>query len=301
MPDPLPPAAPAATVLVVEDDPGIAELERGRLEEAGYRVVLAATAEDALREVGRGGIDLVLLDYRLPGGVDGLDFYARVKAAGLDLPVILVTGFGNEATVIQAFRVGVRDFVTKSVEYLDYLPEAVARILRQVGTERRLAESEARLAGIIESARDAVVVVEADRRVSLFNPAAERMFACPAAAALGRRVTDFIPDELEPSAGADAVTPDAVSLSHRLRTGTRGVRADGGEFPIEATVSPGRAGGRKFYTLVVRDVTERKRAEAERDALLARLQLHIRRMPLTYVLKDADFRIVEWNPTAERI
>ena len=126
---------PAATVLVVEDDPGIAELERGRLEESGYAVVSAATAEEALRAVGRGGIDLVLLDYRLPGGVDGLDFYARIKAAGFDLPVILVTGFSNEATVIQALRVGVRDFVTKSVEYLDYLPEAdeVQVILRTTG------------------------------------------------------------------------------------------------------------------------------------------------------------------------
>ena len=414
----LPSTVPTATVLVVEDDAGIAELERSRLEEAGYQVVLAATAEDALREVGHGGVDLVLLDYRLPGGADGLDFYARVKAAGFDLPVILVTGFGNEATVIQALRVGVRDFVTKSLEYLDYLPEAVGRVLRQVGTERRLAESEARLAGIIESAKDAVIVVEDDRTVSLFNPAAERMFGCPAGAALGRPLTDFIPNELVPVGGADG-DPAAGSLTHRLRAGTRGVRAGGEEFPLEATVSPGRAGGRKFYTVVVRDVTDRKRAEAaltlfralidratdaievidpltgrfldvnetaclahgytraeylalavpdvdplvagrpwaavleerraggqifesvhrrkdgstfpvevsltsvsldrdylvavvrditerkrnesERDALLARLQLHIRRMPLAYVLKDADFRIIEWNPTAERI
>jgi PAS domain S-box-containing protein len=217
--------APTATVLVVEDDPGIAELERSRLEESGYHVVLAATADEALGAIGGGGIDLMLLDYRLPGGTDGLDFYARVKAAGHDLPVILVTGFGNEATVIRALRVGVRDFVTKSLEYLDYLPEAVSRVLRQVGTERRLAESEARLAGIIESAKDAVIVVEADRRVSLFNPAAERMFGCPAAAALGRRITDFIPDELgQPEGEAAEGGHEEPSLSQRLRAGTRGVR-----------------------------------------------------------------------------
>jgi two-component system, cell cycle sensor histidine kinase and response regulator CckA len=291
------PAAPAATILVVEDDPGIADLERSRLEEAGYRVAVAATAQDALREVGRGGIDLVLLDYRLPGETNGLDFYARVKAAGFDLPVVLVTGFSNEATVIQALRAGVRDFVTKSLEYLDYLPEAVARVLRQIGTERRLAESEARLTGIIESAKDAVVVIEADKTVSLFNPAAERMFGCPAGAALGRPLTAFIPNELV----ADVAGDDAGPLTHRLRLGTRGVRAGGEEFPVEATFSPGRAGGRKFYTVVVRDVTERKQTESERDALLARLQLHIRRLPLAYVLKDADLRIIEWNSTAERI
>jgi PAS domain S-box-containing protein len=251
-----------ATVLVVEDDPGIAELERERLEEVGYRTVLAATADEAIAALRAHPIDLILLDYRLPGGVDGLDFYARVKAAGFDVPVILVTGFSSEATVIQALRVGVRDFVTKSVEYLDYLPDAVARVLRQVQTEHQLA-------GIIASARDAIISTGPDRRIVLFNPAAERMFRCTAAEALGRRVTEFIPDEYGPPPGATEAA-DAPTLTQRLRTGTRGVRAAGGEFPVEVSVSRGDSGGRRFYTLVVRDVTERKRAEealAERASL----------------------------------
>ncbi|OWK35483.1 response regulator [Fimbriiglobus ruber] len=256
----LPTGPTAATLLVVEDDPGIAELERRRLEEAGYLVIVASNAEDALLEVGRGGIDLVLLDYRLPGGTDGLDFYTRVKQAGYDLPVILVTGFSNEATVIQALRIGVRDVVTKSFEYLDYLPQAVARILRQVGTERRLAESEARLAGVIESAKDAVIVVEADRRVSLFNPAAERMFGCSAGSALGRPLTDFIPNELVPRTGPGE-SPDPMSLSYQMRMGSRGIRAGNVEFPLEATASRGQVDGRTFHTVVVRDVTDRLRAE----------------------------------------
>ncbi|VTR93688.1 histidine kinase : Multi-sensor hybrid histidine kinase OS=Chthoniobacter flavus Ellin428 GN=CfE428DRAFT_4291 PE=4 SV=1: Response_reg: PAS: PAS_4: HisKA: HATPase_c: Response_reg [Gemmata massiliana] len=279
----------AATVLVVEDDLGIAELERGRLEEAGYNVVLAATAEEALVEVTKGAVDLVLLDYRLPGGTDGLDFYARAKAAGYDLPVILVTGFSNEATVIQALRVGVRDFVTKSLEYLDYLPEAVARILRQVGTERRLAESEARLTGIIESAKDAVIVVEENRRISLFNPAAERMFGCPAGRAMGRPLTDFIPNEFV-SSGAD--DSESGSLSSRIRSGTRGRRANGEEFPLEATVSRGEVAGSRFHTVVVRDVTERNRAEEalrRSEALLRQAESMAHVAGWTYDVRNGEY------------
>jgi PAS domain S-box-containing protein len=253
------PIVETSTILIVEDDPGIAELERSRLEEAGYLAIVAPTAEEALRWVGRGGIDLVLLDYRLPDGQDGLEFYSRVKAAGLDLPVILVTGYGNEATVIQALRGGVRDFVTKSLEYLDYLPEAVERVLRQVGTERRLAESEARLAGIIESVKDAIIVVEADDLVSLFNPAAERMFGCRSADAIGRPLSDFIPNEfVHPEEVGDA---DLGTLTLRLRMGTRGRRAGGEEFPLEASVASGKVGEDKFHTVVVRDVTARRAAE----------------------------------------
>lgn len=279
-----------ATVLIVEDDPGIAELERGRLEEAGYRSVVALTAEDALRALGGGEIDLILLDYRLPDGVNGLDFYARMKEAGYDVPVILVTGFSNEATVIQALRVGVRDFVTKSIEYLDYLPDAVGRVLQQVRSENQLTS-------IISSARDAIISTGPDRRIVLFNPAAESMFRCPAAEALGRSVTNFIPDELDSAPG----NPDTLTLSQRLRAGTKGVRTGGEEFPLEASVSRGKVNGRRFYTIVVRDVTERHRLEEERATLLARLELHIERMPLGYLLFDADLRVTDWNPAANKI
>src|SRR5579884_1946510 len=132
------------TVLVVEDDPGVSTLERRRLERAGFDVVTASRPAEALDALRARQPDVMLLDYRL-SGADGLDFYAEVKAAGLDVPVILVTGFGNEATAVRALRAGVRDFVSKSAEFLDYLPEAVDRVLRQVRLERRLAEWEVQL------------------------------------------------------------------------------------------------------------------------------------------------------------
>src|SRR5437764_825861 len=75
--------------------------------------------------------------------------------------------------------------------------------------ERRLAESEARLAGVIASAQDAILVARPDQRITLFNAAAERMFRCPAAAALGKRISDFIPKEPLPPPGA---TDESVTL-----------------------------------------------------------------------------------------
>ncbi|AWM37493.1 Blue-light-activated protein [Gemmata obscuriglobus] len=239
--------APSATVLIVEDDAGLAELEQVRLEDAGYRVLVAATAAGALAALATTEVDLILLDYRLPDDTDGLDFYVQVKAAGYDVPVILVTGFSSEATVIRALRLGVRDFVTKSIEYLDYLPDAVERALGQVRTE-------CQLASLIAAAHDAIIGAGPDRRVTLFNPAAERMFRCPAAGALGRPVGDFIPGT--PSAGdGDAAPAQAFPA--------RGIRQGGDEFPAEVSVSLGSTGGRRFYTLIVRDVTERERMASE--------------------------------------
>jgi signal transduction histidine kinase len=132
-----------ATVLIVEDDLGVAHLVRARLERAGHAAETAGTAEEGMERVRRGGVDLLILDQRLPSGVSGLQLYERVKTAGFDVPAILATGFSDEATLLQALRAGVRDFVPKTADYLNYLVPAVERVLKEVRTERELAESRA--------------------------------------------------------------------------------------------------------------------------------------------------------------
>ncbi|HEX4145668.1 MAG TPA: PAS domain S-box protein [Pirellulales bacterium] len=79
--------------------------------------------------------------------------------------------------------------------------------------------------------------------------------------------------------------------------------ADGSERMTDFALLPikNEAGQVAFLFPTGSDITEKRRLAAERDALLSRLQLHIERMPLAYVLFDADFRIVDWNPTAESI
>jgi len=134
-----------ASILIVEDDSGIAHLERRVLERVGYSATIASTAEEALDRLGRERFDLVLLDYQLGGPVSGLDVYQRLRDRWPDLPAILVTGFSDEGKVIEALRAGVRDVVPKVGDYLEYLPHAAGRVLKAVQAERRLAESEAML------------------------------------------------------------------------------------------------------------------------------------------------------------
>jgi signal transduction histidine kinase len=129
------------TVLILEDDPGVARLQRLRLERAGYAVHTAATPEEALAHIRARGVDLLVLDNQLNGPEDGLAFYQRLQAAGYDPPVILVTGYSSDAVIVRALRAGVRDYVFKSVEYLDYLPEAARRVLDQERTKRELLET----------------------------------------------------------------------------------------------------------------------------------------------------------------
>src|SRR5690349_5632594 len=124
------PAEGAASVLIVEDDPGVAILQRRRLERAGFAVTVASDVDGALAALARGGFKIILLDYRL-GETTGLELHRRLKTSGYELPVILVSGAMEDAAIVEALRAGVRDVIVKTRDYLDTLPEAVRSVLAQ--------------------------------------------------------------------------------------------------------------------------------------------------------------------------
>jgi two-component system, LuxR family, sensor kinase FixL len=254
--DPLVDATPADSILILEDDPGVARLQRLRLERAGFVVDAVSTSGEAMARIQAGAIDLLVLDNRLAGAEDGLAFYTRLKAGGHDLPVVLVTGYSDDATIVRALRAGVRDYVFKSLEYLDYLPDAVRRILDQEGTKERLAGSEALLRAVLTATLDPVITMDEASRVTLVNPAAERVFGCRADAAIGSTIDRFLP----------AVVPGTAPWANDLfptPTEVEGRRADGTSMTLEVTCSRVAVPNKVLYILILRDMTERKRAEAE--------------------------------------
>jgi PAS domain S-box-containing protein len=136
--------------------------------------------------------------------------------------------------------------------------------------DEALRESEERLAGIVSSAMDAIITVDEDQRIILFNEAAEQMFGCPAAEVLGRPINRFIPDRFHVTHTEHICRygEAAGAIRAMVRKGAlSALRADGAEFPIEASISSAEVGGRKLYTVILRDITELKQAEAEREQL----------------------------------
>ena len=126
----------ADPILIVEDDAGTAELQKRVLERRGFSVLVSSGEHEALRALSGRRVALILLDNRLPDGVTGLDIFARLKEAGHDVPVILITAQADATTMAEAMKQGVRDFIAKSDGYLEFLPEVVARTLRQIETEQ---------------------------------------------------------------------------------------------------------------------------------------------------------------------
>jgi PAS domain S-box-containing protein len=106
--------------------------------------------------------------------------------------------------------------------------------------EENLRESQSRLSGVIESAMDAIITLDAGRRIVVFNRAAEQLFRCPAGEALGQPLDRFIPRRYRDTHGGHIGEFSRTGVTTRLMAGARpvfGLRADGEEFPIEASIS----------------------------------------------------------------
>lgn len=127
-----------------------------------------------------------------------------------------------------------------------------------------LQESRARLDGVIASAMDAIISIDDEQRIVLFNHAAETMFRCPAAQAIGQDITRFMPERFRAAHREHVRRFSESGVTNRAMgsLGTiRGLRADGEEFPAEASISQVQIAGQKHYTVILRDITERTRLE----------------------------------------
>lgn len=140
-------------------------------------------------------------------------------------------------------------------------------------TEQRLmmqalAESEQRFSLILSSAMDAIVTVDQQQRITLFNAAAARIFRCTAGFAIGQLIESFIVPDCYQLFKQFMVFDNATAKAQTWAPeGLHARRVDGEEFPIEATFSPLEANGERFYTIILRDVNDRHLAEEKLERL----------------------------------
>jgi PAS domain S-box-containing protein len=129
-----------------------------------------------------------------------------------------------------------------------------------------LRESEDRFRGVIESAMDAVITVDAQQRVVMFNDAASKMFGCTAADAIGGGLERFLPQRFRAAHKGHIVRFSETGVTSRGMGGTStlcGLRANGGEFPLEASISQVAVGNEKLFSVILRDITEREKGRSD--------------------------------------
>ncbi len=128
-------------------------------------------------------------------------------------------------------------------------------------SEEKLRESEERLAGIVSSAMDAIIVIDEEQRIVLFNTAAENIFRCKADEVIETTVDHLIPQRFRHEHTGNILHFAESGVTNRKMDGSWALRATGEEFPIDASISQIETVGKKLFTIIIRDVTESRRSE----------------------------------------
>jgi len=254
------------------------------LEPLGERTVRAHSGDEALKCLLTDEFAVILLDVQMPG-LNGFETAELIKSRERTryIPIIFLTAISkDEAYVFRGYSVGAVDYMSKPFQP-DVLRSKVAvfvdlyrkqrqlkqqerllheAALRQIELEHRarFLAQEARTAQIVSTALDAIVVLDVERRIEVFNVAAERMFGRAAADIIGNPVEQVIADDELDRALTKVVEGSSDAAISELHSLT-GFRSSGDRFPLEASVSCLDVGGDRSYTIIARDVTDRLRSE----------------------------------------
>jgi two-component system nitrogen regulation response regulator NtrX len=156
------------SILIVDDEPGIRDTLRGVMEDEGFAVEAVATGEECLSALEKRAYSCVLLDVWLPG-IDGLETLRRLRAAGSDAAVVIVSGHGNVETAVKATKLGAFDFIEKPLS-LEKTLLTVRNALKQQRLELMNAEMSAELAHDYKMVGDSVAMRALRKQIAVVAP-----------------------------------------------------------------------------------------------------------------------------------
>jgi PAS domain S-box-containing protein len=261
--------AELVSILIVEDESLIALELKKKLEEVGYTVAtIVDNALDALLSVERLRPDLVLLDIRLRGPVDGIETGDRIRRQ-FQIPVIFVTAHADRETLDRARTAAPFGYLVKPFRDVNFRAP-IEMALQRHKMERELQDSETRLltradekTALLDAAPNAVIVIGPDGLMNLVNTQTEKLFGYSREELLGQPVEMLIPARFRPnhashrSAFFAAPSPRSMGAGRDLF----GLHKDGTEIPCEIGLNPiATADGQCVVTSIV-DLTERFKAQ----------------------------------------
>ncbi len=182
--------------------------------------------------------------------------------------------------------------------------EQVNRRLQEDNAERKRAEealiqSEGHLRSVVQTAGDAIVTVDSEDKIRLWNDAAETMFGYPSKEMIGQPLAKVLPErfrsEFQKRAKRPAVTGQLIIGQHP--TEAAGLHRDGHEFSVEITISNWKVKEGSFSTAIIRDITERKQAVEALRSSQTMLQTVLNSIPSAVFWKDSDLKYLGANRT----
>ena len=259
----------APRILVVEDENVVALDIQRDLMSFGYAVpATASSGEEAIEKAAALRPDLVLMDIRLRGAIDGIEAAEEIRTR-FNIPAVYLTAYADPATLGRARLTGALGYLIKPFGERE-LHAAVEVALYRHRLEQRVKESERWLAATLRSIADGVIATDAQGRIRSMNPVAERLTGWNAAQAAGLQTAEVL--KLEYSLVPAEVARQRVAQGNIALEGTL-ISQHGIEIPVEEhkTAIHDDEGAVVGTVMAIRDISERRRAEIEREQLLSQL------------------------------
>ena len=300
----------AVRILIVEDQIIVARDEQHILEALGYNVVgAAATGEGAITLAETLRPDLVLMDIMLKGEMDGVEAACHIRER-FDIPVIFVTAYADQATLQRAKLTGPFGYILKPFEEHD-LATNIEMALYKHQMDKRLKESEQWFSATLRSIGDAVIATDVGGRVKFMNPLAETLTGWKQAEAVGRKLTQVFRtmNESDPGQGAAPGARAYLYAASPNSTDTVLIPRSGPPLLIEDSSAPIKddRGNITGLVLVFRDITERRRAERERERLISELDAfahtvaHDLKNPLSIIVGSTEMLEYDFASLSEDV
>ena len=249
-------------VFIVDGDASSADTLRQLLEGDGYSVDSAPRGGEALEGIAEAEPNLVLLDAHL-ADVDPFELLEQLKKSeqARDIPVIFMTTLDDSETRLKGLEAG-DDLISKPFDPR----EVLARIERQVTVSKvrmALRESEAKFRSVMESAIDAIISGDAEGKIRSWNSAATALFGYTEAEVIGKPIDVIIPDRFREAhqKGIHRVSSGGPTHAIGKTVELAAIRKDGSEFPVELSLATWFLDDTRYYTGIIRDISERKQAE----------------------------------------
>jgi PAS domain S-box-containing protein len=292
-------------ILLVDDDPDICLALHDFLTHEGYDVQVARTGKEAVERAQSQQFDAVLLDLGLPDQ-DGLVVLQILHKMDHKLPIIVLTAFTTTEKTVESLNQGSFAYLTKPYNR----NELKAVLERAVGmrhlaakaerTEHALTESEGRFRALLRSAADAIICADANGHILSWNRAAERMFGYTEEELLGQPLLVIMPlryrEDHRARLEAFRRTGESTVIDRTIEVD--GLRRDGSEFPIELSIGTWDTQDGPCFSAIVRDRTDRKRAEETLRRQQIEQQALLDLIPALVWYKDDRNRIIRTNRLA---
>lgn len=302
------PATLTHSILVVDDDPDIALGLQDLLDHDGYQVNVAMTCAEALAQAHAHHYNAVLLDLGLPDG-DGSSVLLTLQQQQPQLPVIILTAYTSTDRTVGSLTQGAFACLTKPYnrdELRAVLQRAVgvqALAVKAEHAEHALHESEARFRSLVEAATDSIVLADHNGHILSWNRAAAQLFGYTDDEVRGKSLSMLMPSRHRAAheRGLARVRDTGESRLIGRLVELEGLRKDGSEFPLELSLAMWKSDDAVFYSGIIRDITQRRRAEE----ILDRLR-HLHEVILTQAGEgiyglDRDGMTTFVNPTAAQL